>query len=145
MALWKKTLIWLACIFGLFIVIALIFYFFISNLPIPRIDQGRYNLTKITQVLGSEQTTLEEFEGGDYYILVNSDDMIESHSQDKGISPNEQNYDYFLNGTELVVFYADEDGDVAYTGHYKGSTIRIEVRTQEGYLYYFYVKTQTGA
>lgn len=145
MTWWKKLLIYLSVIIGASLIIFYVFYYIVTHYEIPSIPAGQYNLTKITKASGSEEITLEEYAGGEYYISVNENFEIISHSQNKGIAENEIGYEYLLHSNELVIFLPTDDADIAYTGYYFKDSNQIKISYTVGEavhnFYYGYVET----
>ncbi len=126
MAWWKKALIGVGIAIAVCVIVMLLFYNFISNLEFETLPQGQYNLTRVTQTDASgQETTLEEFADGEYYIVIDEEDTIFSYSGNYGIRPREGGYYYFLHGNEIIVFLPNDDGSVAYTGTTQENIIKI--------------------
>lgn len=138
MAWWKKTLIWTAVALGICVIIFYIFYYITTHYEIPSMTLGQYNLTKVAKNISGEETAIEEYTSGEYYIIVKEDLSLESHSSTKGIAENEGGYNYFLHGDELVIFLPTDDADIVYTGHYNSGLIKISyVQDDIEYVFYY--------
>lgn len=138
MAWWKKTLIWTAVALGICVIIFYIFYYITTHYEIPSMTLGQYNLTKVAKKISGEETVVEEYTSGEYYIIVKEDLSLESHSSTKGIAENESGYNYFLHGDELVIFLPTDDADIVYTGHYNNGLIKISyVQDDIEYVFYY--------
>ena len=88
MARWKKALIGVGIAIAVCVIVMLLFYNFISNLEFETLPQGQYTLTRVTQTDASgQETTLEEFADGEYYIVIDEEDTIFSYSGNYGIRP----------------------------------------------------------
>lgn len=126
MSLWKKVLIGFSIAIAVCIIVMLLFYNFVSNIEFDSLPQGRYNLTIISETDSTgQETILEEYTDGEYYIEIDKEDTIFSYSQDKGIRPREGGYYYFLHGNEIIIFLPDDDGSVMYTGTVENNVIKI--------------------
>lgn len=138
MAWWKKTLIWTAVALGICVIIFYIFYYITTHYEIPSMTLGQYNLTKVAKKISGEETVVEEYTSGEYYIIVKEDLSLESHSSTRGIAENESGYNYFLHGDELVIFLPTDDADIVYTGHYNSDLIKISyVQDDIEYVFYY--------
>lgn len=138
MAWWKKTLIWTAVALGICVIIFYIFYYITTHYEIPSMTLGQYNLTKVAKKISGEETVVEEYTSGEYYIIIKEDLSLESHSSTKGIAENESGYNYFLHGDELVIFLPTDDADIVYTGHYNDGLIKISyVQDDIEYVFYY--------
>lgn len=138
MAWWKKTLIWTTVALGICVIIFYIFYYITTHYEIPSMTLGQYNLTKVAKKISGEETVVEEYTSGEYYIIVKEDLSLESHSSTKGIAENESGYNYFLHGDELVIFLPTDDADIVYTGHYNSDLIKISyVQDDIEYVFYY--------
>lgn len=140
MALWKKILIWLSVIVGLFIIVLTAIYFYIKNLDFDTAPAGNYILTKISKEENGQAVIVEEFTDKSYYITIEENNEVTSFSGNKGIVEKDAGYFSILIGDEFLLYNNDEEGSLAYSGTYKNGTIRIEETTQEGTFLYYYVQ-----
>lgn len=123
---------------GICVIIFYIFYYITTHYEIPSMTLGQYNLTKVAKKISGEETVVEEYTSGEYYIIVKEDLSLESHSSTKGIAENESGYNYFLHGDELVIFLPTDDADIVYTGHYNSDLIKISyVQDDIEYVFYY--------
>ena len=140
MAWWKKLLIWLGGAAAFCVLIFLLFHYLSSNAEYAQMSLGRYNLTSITQTdADGNQTTIQEFENGEFYIVVEEDFMLVSSSGEYGILPSDGGYQYFLHGIELIVLTPQDGGTLAYTGLYQDNTISIQITKDEITTCYNYI------
>lgn len=145
MAWWKKALIWTAVALGICVIIFYVFYYITTHYEIPSMTLGQYNLIKVAEKISGEETVIEEYTNGEYYIVVKEDLSLESHSSTKGIAENESGYNYFLHGNELVIFLPTEEADIAYTGHYNNGLIKISyVQNDIEYVFYYQLMEQNA-
>ena len=130
MAFWKKILIVLGSIIGVFALLFLIFYLTYGSLPEPELRHGEYVLVQASVTQDEIETKLEI---DDSKLIVG--EKLTMKATTNGVGVVSGNYTYALHDREVMIFPA-ESNEVSYGGFYNNASIEIR-KAEDGKLYKF--------
>ena len=139
MELWKKALIWCGAILGGGAIFVIIVYAILRNFSIPTAPAGEYFLKSIEVRTDVGYEIVEQFSDKAYFVTVDDEGLLISHSEDKGIMENDVGYVVAVVGEELAIYYNDDDANLAYQGYYKDGIMKIEITSETNLFRYTYI------
>lgn len=143
MEIWKKALIWCGVIIGGGAIFVIIVYAILRNFSIPTAPAGDYILKSVEVKTDAGYETIEEYFDKSYFITIDDEGLLISHSSDKGIVENDVGYVVAVIGEELAIYFNDDEANLAYQGYYKDGTIKISVWSSTDLFRYTYVLEET--